>query len=119
MIKVDNYIAGFPEAVQSLLHIVRKTIYEAAPEAEECMSYGMPAYKQKGILIYFGAFKNHLSIFPTAIGISHFEEELKDFETSKGTIKIPFDKELPLDLITRIVQFKLKENLDKKKKKNG
>ena len=117
---IDEYIASFPEEVQLLLKQLRTIIKEAAPEAEEVISYQMPAFKYYGILVYFAAFKNHIGFFPTASGVEVFREELSAYKLSKGTIQLPFDKPLPLDLITRIIKFRKIENAAKaamKKKK--
>jgi uncharacterized protein YdhG (YjbR/CyaY superfamily) len=113
---IDEYIATFPENVQSILKELRETIRDAAPQAEEIISYQMPAFKQNGILVYFAAFKNHVGFFPTSSGIAAFKEELSEYETSKGTVRFPMDKPIPLDLVKKIVRYRVEENLDKKKK---
>lgn len=110
MSKIDEYIETFPNEVQILLNRVRKTIKESAPDAEETMSYGVPAFKQNGNLVVYAAFKRHIGLYPTPSGIEAFKKELRDYETSKGTIKFPFDKDIPYDLIKRIVKFRIKEN---------
>lgn len=112
---IDEYIATFPEPVQKTLQKLRQTIKDSAPEAKETVSYQMPAFKLNGILVYFAVFKNHIGFYPTASGISNFEKELTQYETSKGTIKFPIDKPIPLDLIRRIVTFRVKENMKKQK----
>lgn len=113
---VDEYIADFPEEIQSILQAMRTTIREAAPQAEEKISYGMPGYKLKGVLVYFAAHKHHLGFYPTGSAIKTFQAEFAAYKTSKGTVQFPFDKPLPLDLITQIVRFRVKENLTKAKK---
>ena len=113
---VDEYISWFPSEVARKLEILRQTIAKAAPEAKETISYSMPAFEFHGVLCYFAAFKDHLSFFPTSSGVEAFKDELKNYKTSKGTIQLPLDKPLPLELITRIVKFRLEENTKKLKK---
>ncbi|HEX2912719.1 MAG TPA: DUF1801 domain-containing protein [Chloroflexia bacterium] len=108
---IDEYIALFPEEVRALLESVRNTIKAAAPEAEERISYQMPAFAQHGNLVYFAALKDHIGFYPTGSGIEAFKEELAGYKTTKGSVKFPFDQPLPLDLITRIVQLRVSENL--------
>lgn len=110
---IDEYILVQPVKVRAALKILRQTIKKAAPDAEEVISYQMPAFKFHGVLVYFAAFKNHFSFFPTSSGVRMFKEKLKSFETSKGTIKFPLDKPIPVKLITEIVRFRVKENLEK------
>ncbi len=110
---IDEYISSFPKNIQSLLQELRNIIRKAAPEAEERISYKMPAFYQKGILVYFAAFKNHIGFFPTASGIAAFENELSEYKTSKGTIQFPLDKPLPPDLVSRIVKFRIGQNMGK------
>ena len=112
---IDEYIATFPEPVQRTLQKLRQTIKDSAPEAKETISYQMPAFKLNGVLVYFAAFKNHIGFYPTASGVSNFEKELTQYETSKGTIKFPIGTPIPLDLIRRIVTFRVKENMKKQK----
>ncbi len=112
---VDEYISDFPEEVKKLLQQMRDAIIKAAPGAEEVISYQMPAYKYSGILVYFGAFKNHIGFYPTASGIEAFENELSTYKSSKGAVQFPLDKPLPLSLIARIVQYRLKQNREKGK----
>ena len=90
---------------------------EAAPEAEEVISYQMPAFKQNGIVVYFAAFKDHIGFFPTASGIEAFKEKLTDFKISKGTVQFPLSKPIPTELVKEMVRFRVKENLSKKGKK--
>lgn len=112
---IDEYIAGYPQEVQVLLRKMRTTIRKAAPNAEEIISYQLPAFKQKGNLVYFGAFKNHIGFFPTSSGIAKFSRELEAYEWTKGTVKFPLDKGIPFGLVTKIVKFRVKENLNKAK----
>jgi uncharacterized protein YdhG (YjbR/CyaY superfamily) len=110
---IDEYIATFPLDIQTLLQQLRAVIHEAAPEAEETISYQMPAFRQNGVLVYFAAFKNHIGFFPTAAGIEAFKDKLSGYKTSKGTIQFPLDQPLPLDLIKEIVRARVKENKEK------
>lgn len=112
----DEYIAAFPAETQILLRQLRSTIAEAAPEASETISYGIPAFKLNGMLVWFAAHTNHIGLYPRGSGIEEFQDELKHFKLSKGTIQFPLNRPLPIDLITRIVQFRMKENLQKTKK---
>ena len=118
---IDAYIAGFPQDTQKLIAQVRATIIKAAPEAEEIISYQMPAYKYPGALVYFAAYKNHIGFYPTGSGIEAFREELSGFKGAKGSVRFPLDKPLPLKLIAEIVAFRVKENLERAaiKAKNG
>lgn len=114
-LNVDEYIAAFPAETQQLLKKLRKTIREAAPQAEELISYQMPAYKQNGMLVYFAGYANHIGFYPTSSGIRFFSKELSAYKTSKGAVQFPLDKALPFNLIKKIVKFRVKENLDKAK----
>jgi len=117
---IDDYIAVCPPDIRRILVELRNTVKKAAPKAEEKISYQMPAFFQKGILVYFAAQKNHIGFYPTSSGIEAFKEELSEYGLSKGTARFPLDKPLPLNLISQIVKFKVMENLDKdelKKKK--
>src|SRR5260370_14005330 len=101
---VDEYLAGVPEPARGTLNKIRAAIRSAAPrEATETISYGMPAFKYKGVLVWFAAFSNHYSLFPTASVIVSFKIELKGFSTSKGTIQFPTDKPLPAPLVKQIL----------------
>lgn len=113
---VDQYIASQTEAVKPLLESIRKTIKEAAPEAEECISYQMPAYKFKGPLVYFAAYKNHIGFYPTGTGIKAFQKEIGGYKNSKGAVQFALNQPIPHDLIQKIVVFKVNENLNKIKK---
>lgn len=110
---IDEYIAAFPEDVQALLQALRTTIHAAAPDAVERISYNMPAFAQEGNLVYFAALKNHIGLYPTSSGIAAFQQELSAYESSKGAVKFPKDQPMPLDLITKIVQFRVAENLNR------
>lgn len=110
---IDEYIATFPEDIQKKLQTVRETIKAEAPEAQEKISYQMPTFYLHGNLVHFAAFKNHIGFFPIPSGIEAFKQELSAYETSKGGIRFPFNQPLPLDLITRMVKFRVAENLKK------
>jgi uncharacterized protein YdhG (YjbR/CyaY superfamily) len=112
---IDEYIETFPPDVQKILERLRHTIRKAVPEAEEVISYQMPAFKLKGNLVYFAALKKHIGFFPTASGVAAFKKELSDYATSPGTVQFPLNKPIPYDLVTKIVLFRKKENLAKKK----
>lgn len=115
---VDSYLALVPEKMQPLLHKLRQTIRKAAPDAEETISYGMPAYRCHGILVYFAAFKNHCSFFPASGSlINEMKNELKGFKTSKGTIQFTVENPLPASLVTKMVKARVKQNLEKEKTK--
>jgi uncharacterized protein YdhG (YjbR/CyaY superfamily) len=117
MISIDTYIAQFPADIQKKLKDLRAIIHAAAPDATEKISYQMPTFFLKGNLVHFAAFKNHIGFFPTPSGITTFEKELAVYRTSKGTMQIPLDQPLPADLITRIVKYRMAENLQKAEKK--
>ncbi len=114
---IDEYIAGFPPDVQKILKKIRETIREAAPGAQETIKYRMPTFLLNGNLVYFAAFKNHIGFYPIPTGIEKFKKELSVYEQGKGSVQFPLDKPIPYDLITRIVKFRVKENLEKAKGK--
>ena len=114
---VDEYMAFYPKKVRVILETLRKTIKEAALEAEEVISYNMPAYKLNGMLVYFAAHTEHIGFYPIPSGIEAFKKELAAYECGKGSVKFPMDKPLPLDLITKIVKFRVMKNLEKAKVK--
>ena len=115
---IDAYIAGFPTDVQQILEKIRKTIRKAAPEAEETISYLIPTFNLKGrYLIYFAAYKKHIGLYPAPRGNERFKKELSRYEGGKGTVRFPLDKPIPLALITRIVKFRIKQNLEREKLK--
>lgn len=113
----DEYIAGFPDDIQILLQKMRAIIRKAAPNAEEVISYGMPAYKQYNVLVYFAACKNHIGFYPTGSGIEAFKDELTAYKFSKGAVQFPFNKPLPVTLITKIVKFRVIADLEKQQSK--
>lgn len=114
---IDHYISTFPPAVQAILSTLRKVIQESAPDAKEKISYQMPTYEFHGNLVHFAAFKHHIGFYPAPSGIIEFEEELKEYQRSKGAIRFPMDKPLPYELISRIVQYRVAQNLEKAKSK--
>ena len=105
-----EYCSWFPAETQKLLKQLRLAIKKAAPKAEEVISYGMPSFKQNGMLVYYAAYKNHLGFYPTGKGITAFQKEVAKYKWSKGTVQFPLDKPLPIRLITRIVKYRVKEN---------
>lgn len=113
---IDEYIGGFPTDVQIILEKIRETIHKAAPAAIEKISYSMPAFDQNGIVVYFAAFKNHIGLYALPSGHEEFKEELSIYKSGKGSVQLPLDKPMPYDLITKIVKFRVKENLEKAKK---
>jgi uncharacterized protein YdhG (YjbR/CyaY superfamily) len=106
----SEYKSAYPAEVQKMLDQMRACIKKAAPKAEEVISYGMPAFKLNGIVVYFAAQAKHIGLYPTASGIQEFKKELAGYSCSKGTIRFPLDKPLPLGLITKIVKFRVAEN---------
>lgn len=108
---IDEYIAGFPPDVQKILQKVRVTIQKAAPAATETISYQIPTFVLHGNLVHFAAWKTHIGFYPASSGVHQFVQELASYEIAKGTIKFPFDKPIPYPLITKIVKFRVKENL--------
>lgn len=115
---INAFIAEFPEEVQAILQKVRATIQQAAPGATEAIKYGMPTFVLNGNLVHFSAYKNHIGFYPAPTGIDAFIDELAPYRTGKGTIQFPIDKPIPYDLITKVVKFRLEENLNKRKKKS-
>jgi uncharacterized protein YdhG (YjbR/CyaY superfamily) len=113
---IDEYITQFPREIQDLLQAVRRTIKESAPQAQETISYRIPTFKLNGNLVHFAAFKDHIGFFPTSSAIVAFKEELSGYKISKGTIQFPLDKPIPLDLVRKIVIFRVQENLGKKQR---
>jgi uncharacterized protein YdhG (YjbR/CyaY superfamily) len=112
---IDEYLAGVPEPARSTLNRIRAAIRAAVPpETTETISYRMPAFKYKGVLVWFAAFSNHCSFFPTASVIEAFKNELKDYSISKGTIQFPIDKPLPAALVKKMVKLRVAQNESKK-----
>jgi uncharacterized protein YdhG (YjbR/CyaY superfamily) len=114
---VDEYIASFPEDVQDILEKLRSTIKKSAPAAEEVISYQMPAFKLNGMLVWYAAYKEHIGFYPTASPIKVFKKELAGYKISKGVIRFPIEKAIPLRLVKDIVKFRINENLKKAESK--
>ena len=112
----NQYMSSYPIETQRVLKQLRKTIKQAAPQAEEVISYGMPAYKMNGMLVYFSAHAKHIGLYPRPSG-PEFKKELSTYKGGKGTVQFPLDKPLPLSLITKIVKFKVRKNLQQAKTK--
>ena len=107
----DEYLASQPPHARALLKELRATIKKAAPDAEEKISYNMPAFKLYGMLVWYAAFKEHIGLYPRASGIEAFKKELSVYKSAKGSVQFPIDKPLPLSLVSRIVKYRVKENL--------
>ena len=107
---IDEYIRIFPKDIQKILETVRQTIKKAAPEAEEAISYQMPTFKLNGNLVHFAAFKNHIGFYPTPSGTKTFKKEISVYRSGKGSIQFPIDKPMPLSLIKKIVEYRVKES---------
>ena len=114
---MDEYISTFPEDVQRILNELRQTIREVAPEAEETINYQIPTFTLHGNLVHFAALKNHIGFYPTPSGMEAFKKELSAYKGAKGSVQFPIDQPLPLPLIRRIVEYRVKENLERKEKK--
>jgi len=112
---ISEYYAGFSEEINLLLSSLRTAIQQAAPKAEETISYNMPAFKQKKILVYYAAYKNHIGFYPTAKPLEVFAEQLTKYKTSKGAVQFALDKPLPIALIKKMVKFRLKQIEDDEK----
>ena len=107
---IDEYIAASPAAVQPILQKIRKTLAAAAPEAQEVISYRMPAFRQSGILVYFAAFKAHIGLYPPVRGDAALEAALARYAGPKGNLKFPLDQPIPYDLIERVVRLRVKQD---------
>lgn len=112
---IDEYLKPFSPEVKALLEKMRQTIHEAAPEATEAMAYGIPTFKLNGNLVHFGGYKTHIGFYPAPSGIEAFKAELEQYGAGKGTIQFPLDKPIPWDLVTRVVKYRVEQNLAKKK----
>jgi uncharacterized protein YdhG (YjbR/CyaY superfamily) len=106
---VDEYIALFPPEVQQILSRIRAIIRETAPQATESISYKIPAYHLDGVLVYFAAYKNHVSIYPAPNGVEALQEEIAPYLSSKATLKFPLNRPIPYELIRKVVQFRVAE----------
>ena len=116
---IDEYIGAFPEDVQHILNELRQTIKEAAPEAQETINYQIPTFTLNGNLVHFAAFEKHIGFYPTPSGMEAFKQELSRYKGAKGSVQFPIDEPLPLPLIRRIVEYRVKENLARKQKRKA
>jgi uncharacterized protein YdhG (YjbR/CyaY superfamily) len=117
-VDIDSYIEGFPEKTQKILQQVRAAIRKAAPGAEETISYGIPTFKlYNTYLVYFAGYDHHIGFYPAPIGMETFKKDLANYKTGKGSVQFPLDQPMPLDLITRIVKFRVEFNREKAAKK--
>jgi len=114
---IDDYIGDFPKKVQRVLRKLRSAIKKAAPLAKETISYRIPTFTLRGYLVHLAAFKDHVSLFPSSSPMKAFRGELSPYKVSRGTIQFPLDRPLPLTLVSRIVKFRVKENLARYKRK--
>jgi uncharacterized protein YdhG (YjbR/CyaY superfamily) len=112
---IDEYIAGFPEDVQTILQKIRATIAKAAPDAEETIKYQIPTFVLKGNLVHFAAYKSHIGFYPAPAGTEKFQKELTRYKSGKGSVQFPLDEPIPYELIAKIVKFRVKEQAAKKK----
>ena len=110
---VNQYIDGQPKQIQIMLKQMRAAIQQAAPDAQELISYQMPAYKYHGMLLYFAGHTGHIGFYPLASAVTKFKKELAGYKISKGTVQFPLDQPLPLSLLSKIVSFRVKENFEK------
>jgi uncharacterized protein YdhG (YjbR/CyaY superfamily) len=110
---VDQYIATFPSEVQAVLQRVRQVVRDAAPDAQEVISYQMPAFKLNGILVYFAAFKNHIGFYPPIRGDARIEKAASPFAGAKGNLRFPLDRPIPFNLISRLTRLRVKQDLAK------
>jgi uncharacterized protein YdhG (YjbR/CyaY superfamily) len=114
---IDEYIAGFTQETQAVLEQIRQVIKKTAPDADETISYAIPAFRfSNSILVYFAGFKKHIGLYALPSGNEAFKEELKAYKVGKGSIQFPLNKPMPIDLITKIVEFRIKEISEKAKK---
>jgi len=116
---IDEYIARFPDDVQERLETMRSTIGKAAPTAEEAIKYQLPTFILNGNLVHFGAFKNHIGFYAMPSGNEKFRAELSRYDGAKGSVQFPYDEPLPLELVSRIVKFRVQENLEKVRTKRS
>lgn len=116
---IDEYIGTFPGNVRIILNELRQAIKESAPEAEETINYQIPTFTLHGNLVHFAAFQNHIGFYPTPSGMEAFKKELSAYKGAKGSVQFPIDQPLPLALIRRIVEYRVKENIQRKQKKKS
>jgi len=110
---VDEYMSLLPPQTRALMQEMRGAIRKAAPSAEEVISYNIPAFRLQGMLVWYAAFEKHIGFYPRGSGIEAFQKELSGYKSAKGSVQFPIDEPLPLNLITKIVKYRLKENLQK------
>ena len=110
---IDEYISGFSPEVRAILQKIRQVVRSAAPDAEELISYQMPAFKLNGILVYFAAFKNHIGLYPPIKGDARLEKAVSPYAGEKGNLRFPLDQPIPYALIERIAKFRVKQDLAK------
>lgn len=111
---IDEYIDTFPKKVEYILQKLRQTTKQSAPKAEETISYQIPTFKLKGNLVHFAAYKNYIGFYPKSSAIEAFKKELSQYEIAKGSIEFPINKPIAFDPVRKIVEYRVKENLDKK-----
>jgi uncharacterized protein YdhG (YjbR/CyaY superfamily) len=116
---IDGYISSFPVEVREKLQRLRSVIRSAAPDARETINYQIPTFVLEGNLVHFAAYKKHIGFYPTPSGIEAFKEQLSPYKQSKGAVQFPLDQPLPFDLLRKIVEFRVMENLERAKKKKG
>ena len=116
---MDEYIDSFPEDVQRILNELRQSIKEAAPQAEETINYQIPTFALNGNLVHFAAFEHHIGFYPTPSGMEAFKKELSQYKGAKGSVRFPIDQPMPLSLIRRIVEYRVKENVERNQKKKS
>jgi uncharacterized protein YdhG (YjbR/CyaY superfamily) len=114
---IDAYIAGFPADIQQMLQQIRAAIHKAAPAATEAIKYAMPTFILHGNLVHFAAFKQHIGFYPAPSGIDAFKKELSKYKGAKGSVQFPLDKPMPIALISKIVKYRVKKNVEKQKGK--
>ena len=114
---IDEYIASYPKEIQKILTQLRATIKKAAPKSEEIISYSMPAFKLNGMLVWFAAHTNHIGFYPRVSAIEAFKKEISYYKWAKGSVQFPLDKPLPIGLITKMVKFRVNENMSRVKAK--
>jgi uncharacterized protein YdhG (YjbR/CyaY superfamily) len=114
---VEEYFSWFPQETQEKMSQVKSAILKVMPQAEEGISYAMPTYKYKGLLAHYAAYEKHIGFYPGSLAIEVFAADIKGYKSAKGSIQFPLNKPMPLDLVTRIVEFRLKENLNNTKAK--
>lgn len=110
---VDEYLSALPQPARDAAASLRQAIRQAAPQAEEAISYNIPAFRWNGILVWYAAFKNHIGLYPKASAIAAFKSELSPYKTSKGAIQFPLGQPIPISLVKKIVKFRVKENSPK------